>query len=96
MLVVEVVVVDQHSVAFLALFLAKVCVQSNMVLFLLRDSFTLVGLRSSCRMHAAYNSSRLISSAQLTAIQEVIVRSTGMMGFCLNMSSVGMYLVTKL
>ena len=54
------------------------------------------GLRSSCQIHAASSSSLLISLDQLIAVHDAIILSTGMMGFCPYISSVGMYPITEL
>ena len=66
-------------------------------------SFTLAVARStpfdvcsSSWIRAASNSSRLISFAQSISVQEAIIRSTGMMGFCPYISSADMYPVTEL
>ena len=79
------------------------CVRSNRALFRIRASFTLVvarstssGLRSSCRIRATSSSSLLISLDQSIVVHEVIVLSTGMMGFWPYISSAGMYPITEL
>ena len=87
-LVVEAVVVDEHPVAFLDLLRSEPVrsVEPGFVLLLATRSFSVAcstssGLCSSCRMGAASNSSRLISSLRLIVAHEEIVRSIGMIGF---------------